>query len=164
MNDNSRSMLSEMLLTDDQLRAAGCLALESTHLEMYITSIILTFDDNTAKKELDRLMLGRKIKLMRKLIRPHIAGTPQEKTFNVIYNELKVLVDNRNAVIHGDWGLGHLKIRRIHDILKRKGKAVAKLRKRSIKADEIMQHARDVSRVQGDLLQWFHEHIWGPAE
>jgi hypothetical protein len=31
-------LASEMLLSDEQLRATGCLTLESTHLEMYVTS------------------------------------------------------------------------------------------------------------------------------
>jgi hypothetical protein len=62
---------------------------------------------------------------------------------------------------HGDWGLGHMKPR---DILSGKAPGVAKLRKKTVKADEIMKHARHTSKLQGDLLRWYSEHLWEAPE
>jgi hypothetical protein len=164
ISDNQQLLASEMLLSDEHLRAAGCLALESTHLDMYVTSLIellCGFDDSRSKLFIGRLTLGPKVKIMRDLIWPIVSGTPEGEEFNVIYEGINSFIENRNTVIHGDWGLARMTPR---DILSRKAPGVGILRDRSVKADEVMKHARHASKLQGDLLQWYSEHLWEPND
>jgi hypothetical protein len=164
MNTSVKWLLSETLLSDEQLRAVGCLALEATHLEIYIEAIIrglCEFDENKSKVFLDRLMIGAKTDIMRDLIWPIVRDTPQGNEFKVIYDDIKDLIAKRNTVIHGDWGL-NLTVTEMRDsILTRRGKAIAKRKWKSdeVKADEVTALAHRFAQRQLDLLTWCFEHV-----
>ena len=150
-------LLSEVALTPDQLKAIGCVAIESTlletHIEVCITALC-EFDENAAKIFLpQRMAIAQKLRVLNDLLTAKAEGTPFKETLRKLRCDIDQAITRRNTVIHGDWS-SNLKL---GDIARQKTDAIAKRKwgRDTIAADEIMQLAQTFDRLRMDLLEWW---------
>lgn len=152
----STVLLSEIMLTDAQLRAIGCLALESTHLEMYFESLIVDFC-GTALSDLllERKMLDAKVDIFFAVLKHEIHDAPRRDKFSSFVDKIKTDIVKRNTVIHGNWGTNL----QLKDLKKRKSNAIGQRKKsgNNVKASDIHALALRFAQHQTDLLEWYKD-------
>ena len=154
-------VMSEIILADDQLKAIGCIALESTALESCLEKIInnaCSFDEKRSEIFIGQLMIGAKSKIMRDLLWPQVVGTKHEPEFQLIYGEIRDLISKRNVAVHGEWnsmaaGFMELATRNNIPSAKKRGSTL------TLKATEIMELAHRFDRCQNRLLRWYAEFL-----
>lgn len=155
MADNSTGLFSEFLLSDEQLKAVGCLALESTHLELLVESFIIAFvGKNVGELLMKRKMIDAKIDIFRDLITPVIKNADLKKIFEELCSNIKSDIVRRNTAIHGEWGSDEKKTVSEWLSKKQNSDVVAK-RKNSpstVKSAEIMGLAHRFSANQDNLI------------
>lgn len=159
-------LLAEFILTDEQLRAIGCLSVESTHLDMYITGIIVDickFDDIAMEVFVgSRLTIEPKAKMMRDLLWPHLEdGSELKESFKLIYDDIKDLIAKRNTVIHGNWGSDSKQTLAALATFTRQTDSVARRRgvANTVAAKEVIELAHRFARRQMDLMDWYIEYL-----
>jgi hypothetical protein len=98
-------LLSEYVLTDEQLKAVGCLALEATRLETHLEQAILDHCGSVmGKLLLDRnKMLDAKLDLFRDIFIHETLSDEHAKELEKLYADIKIDIPRRNTVIHGSW-------------------------------------------------------------
>ena len=152
------------MLTDEQLRAVGCLAVESTHLELYIEGIInaiCKFDQTASDVFIGRLSIEPKAKIMRDLLWEHLKNLPSLKeSFKLIYDDIKDMISKRNTAIHGNWGSDQPQTLNALANFKRLTNSVAKRRgvANTIAAKDIMALAEKFAQRQMNLVDWYIEY------
>lgn len=96
---------SEIILTPVQRAAVGCVAVESTYLEVHIEAMIWSLSGLDAKRGplfTGNVQLSNRIELLRGLGDLLLDGE-QHATFTGLIGDLKDCVAKRNTVIHGTW-------------------------------------------------------------
>ena len=152
------TILAEAILTDEQLKAVGCLALESNHLEIYIDGIIGHYcGENVGKLLLERKMLDAKVGIFKTLFYPLLTTDGLRKRLDSLHERIKSDIPKRNAAIHGDWGLG--RSIPLSEIFNRKNvnDTDAVYKTLTIKADEVMDIARRFANYQMELVSIWME-------
>ena len=144
---------AERLLTDDQLKAVGCLAIESSQLEILIEQLIETLSGRLiADLLLERKMFDAKVKILRTLLVPRVPDLELKKRTQAICADIKSDIAYRNTAIHGDWGresFNALAPRKADSIATRKSGA------HSVKATELITLAHRFSEHREAL-----EDLW----
>jgi hypothetical protein len=157
------SLSAELKLTDDQLKAIGCLAVESTNLEVHIDAFIRSvakLDDVSFEVFVGRLTLGSKTKMLHALYWPRLENLPEIRaSFKAIYDDITDMITKRNTVIHGTWGdPDETKLISLLELmtLEQKADSVARSKRgKPVPATEVMDLALDFAQRKKDLLQWW---------
>ena len=103
---NKQTILAEAMLTDEQLKAVGCLALEANHLETYLDAFVVTYcGENVGNLLLERKMLDAKVGVFKALFYPLLTTDEARNKLISLHDRIKSDIPKRNAAIHGDWGL-----------------------------------------------------------
>jgi hypothetical protein len=164
-NATKRSLLlSEYVLTDEQLQAIGCLAFESTFLERYIEIIIADncgFDENAMTIFVgSKLTIGPKLQTMSKLIRPKLPTKDLKDSFERLYHDLMDVITKRNTVIHGTWESKNLSALAAIASGQRIADAIAQNRKNhTVPAVEVKAIAIQMADLRMELLEWYFKEI-----
>lgn len=96
---------SQSILTQEQLAAVGCVAIESTYAEAVIEEVIWDLcglDEEHGKHLTNGVQMKNRLTLLSSLGKMHLS---KEKTppFVKIISDLKLSNEDRNTVIHGFW-------------------------------------------------------------
>jgi hypothetical protein len=103
---SDRLLLSQSVLSQEQLAALGCLAFEAAHLESFIDSIIQDicgFDDARQTLFVGAWMLDKKVETLKSLLKPFTEETEHAQDLARIYADIKHLNTQRNTSVHGSW-------------------------------------------------------------
>jgi len=148
-------MISEFMFSNEQLKAIGCLAFESTMLEFCIEAIVEDVcDKRVAELLLDGKMFAMKLRIMRTLVLPVIPDKEQADAFEDLYSRITTDNSLRNTVIHGSWeSKGKLSLQSLLADLNAGRNATVKRGNHTMKASEVMEVARRFSDHQSNLLR-----------
>lgn len=151
-------LISEIVLSPEQLRAVGCLALESTRLETHIEQAIIDHcGDIIGQLLIDRRMLDAKVEIFRSIFTPEALNDEHAKELEQLYGEIKSDIPRRNTVIHGSWkevgSIADLYARSLDTSTERDAAAYRKAMK--VSASEVMDLARRFGRYQIRLVDWY---------
>ena len=157
---------SEILLTDDQLKAIGCLAVESSRLESLLDDFIQTvcrFDDTQKELFIGKWMTSQKIDAIKLLIRPRLRSKVKLQKFDTLFEKLKDLIARRNIIIHGDWTISqpYNALAILISGTGRRSDAIAnsKKKKLSIKAADVMTVALRLSECRDELFRFYYRDV-----
>ena len=151
---------SELDLTPEQLKAIGCVAVESARVDLLVERIILiicNYDFDTGKMYTDRLELGAKLNLLRQFTFAKIEHDEARTNFQRIYDGLKNVLLVRDTIIHRRW-----KIRL--NYLSSMGPFSAGFRagrgqeKKPMRPDKIMSIAKRLYKLHGELWNFYRLH------
>lgn len=162
---------AQTLLTQDQLAAIGCVAIESTYAEAIIEEIIWALcklDESHGKHLTNGVQLSNRLDLLATIAKLHTPKEHQPRISKII-SDFKIATNDRNTIIHGLW------VRVLPDgTLAQLGqypdvKLAAKAEKRRLNleplvfsADSVMKVAQKLHDLRGDLV-WFVEDFWPDA-
>jgi hypothetical protein len=143
----------EHLLCDEDLRAVGCLAAETTRLEACIDELLadlcslnrLRFDALLSGK-----MIGAKADILFSLLEPYAKSTKRKAKLKALQSRTKTAISDRNTVIHGQWifqGIDWKTGKLIHAATKGKG--------RTVTADRVMNVAREAVVCLVELIAMY---------
>lgn len=161
---NNRELLtSEILLTDDQLKAIGCLTVEVSRLEFLLDDFIQAFCRfNDIQKEMfiGKWMIGVKIEATRDLFRPRLRAKEKLQSFDTLFAKLKDLITRRNTIVHGEWAASQMYNALTYPPVRRTD-AIAKHRKKklTIKATEIMDIVLSLSECRDELFSIYYRDL-----
>ena len=162
MAKKGERLISEMVLTDDQLKAVGCLALESTRLETHIEyAILVYFGSALGGLIVERKMLDAKTDAFKTAFMPRALNDDHRKELEQLYGEIKSDIAKRNTVVHGSWeekiSLADLASMGSAEHDKRDAAVLKKNMK--LKASEVMDLAFRFARYQHRLIDWYQQLI-----
>ena len=150
-------MLSEAMFSDEQLKAIGCLALESQRLDDIADSIIREYCSNLiAELWIGRMMVRSKLKILRDLLLDGLTDESLKQEYESLNSRMTTDIDLRNTVIHGEWrvpGDGIPLRELLTTLVYRSIDAVAVKGDQTIKASEIMELALRFDRHYKELIQ-----------
>ena len=164
--DKPATILAEAMLTDEQLKAVGCIAIESSNLETYIEAIIRNFliiSESDLDIFIGRLSVGPKADILRDVVKSRLHETAEWHAFLAIYNNIKTAITDRNTAVHGDWGL------RLgsDEIIKRRQQSLAQATRKNststVNASELFNIAVRLANLQMELLDW-HQALLVPSD
>jgi len=160
-----------MVLTDAQLRAIGCIAVESTYLEGIIDSVIEHLCEMTVhdfRIFTAGAQIGAKVRMLRDVIeaRAQLGAAARIKE---LFEDIDRQLTLRNSAVHGRWGVpklgGHA--RNLggdkgfsKTTWERQGEPFAIRSKRGeaghtvFRSEDLMQIARGLDRVKRELLDF----------
>jgi hypothetical protein len=169
----SDSLRSEIVLTDEQLRAIGCVAVEFTYLETSLDSVIeklCCLDEHDFRLLTAGAQISPKLKIARDVTEARIKAEFRERHKN-LFDDISHQVAQRNNVIHGHWrvpkltghqsNLGEKGWRELK--WTRKGDPFAIRKKRGepghtiFKSKDLMEIARGLHRARTALLSFLRE-------
>lgn len=160
MTSTKRTLTSEILLTDDQLKAIGCLALESNFLEFQITRMIVEYcGEDMAELLLGQKMIQAKAELLKGVFRPLAIDDDHARRFDLIYGDIADVIPKRNTTIHGEWG-SDTSIAQWFLLFFDKPKSSNPAARRNttvIRASEVMALAHRFGEIQRRLGDWHEE-------
>jgi len=161
---NNRELLtSEILLTDDQLKAIGCLTVEVSRLESLLDDIIQVFCRfNDAQKDIfiGRWMIGAKIEATKELFRPRLRAKEKLQSFDTLFAKLNDLITRRNTVVHGEWATSQIYNALIYPPERRTDAIVRhKKKKMNIKATEVMDIVLNLSECRDELFRLYYRDL-----
>ena len=148
------------MFTEKQLKAIGCLVIESTHLEQYIEALIRTYAGETVSGLLlHRKMMDAKTDILKSLIINETKDDKLKKKLGRLFSNIKTDIVSRNTVVHGDWGLAREMPLEEMIRQKRRGTAAAFRNnpKSPVKAKDIMNLAHRFADHQMKLLDLWDE-------
>lgn len=160
---NRELLTSEILLTDDQLKAIGCLTVEVSRLESLLDSSIQAlcrFNDIQKEMFIGKWMVGVKIEAARDLFRPKLRSKKKLQNFDALFAKLKDLITRRNTIVHGEWAT--LTQRNwLMPSPERGSDAFAKHKKKklTIKAADIMDIVLGLSACYSELFHFFYREL-----
>lgn len=99
-------LAGELMLSQEQLRAIGCLAIEVTRLEEMVGIVIQEvsgLSNADAETFTFGWMLDKKVEAMKTILTPRLKAAGEVDTFADLYARIKDLNTRRNTVIHGRW-------------------------------------------------------------
>lgn len=99
-------MQSKRVLTEYQLEGIGCVVMESTYLEIFLEELIWALagmNKESGKFFTDGLRLKARIELFGELGKARIKDKAKLAEFTAIISDLKIVADDRNAIVHGVW-------------------------------------------------------------
>src|SRR5271154_517202 len=140
-----------MMLTDEQLRAVGCLSVESALVEQYVDFLVedlCGLSDGAGRILLGGVVLGAKTEMMEKLLRPMLTGTKFDGTFRAVCEQLSHFLSLRKAANFSEWvgdaGPAQSNIR----LTKKRDAVQVEHKKLNIDASEVMAIARGLARCR----------------
>jgi hypothetical protein len=96
---------SQVVLSEAQLAAVGCVAVESRYLELHVEAAIWMLSGLDAKRGphfTTNVQLGNRLELLASL--GSLALTDKQRPeFGTLISDLKACAADRNTVIHGTW-------------------------------------------------------------
>ena len=157
--------MSKFILTDDQLRAIGCVALESTYAEQLIEQLtwrLCSIQEEQGKFFTDRMPFDRRLDLLSDLWKPMIKDKKRLLMLTKILADLKEANGDRNTIIHGNWTYSVSAMVALSELSKgdwKKPPAVAikrRLRSDSLQspAVRIQETASRISELTNDLYEF----------
>ena len=160
-------MQSKELLTQDQLAALGCVAVESSLTESIVDQIILKLS-GMKREKLDHFMAGKmmdgRITTLEFLGLTALKSAKRKAEFKKVIGELRHANSGRVSVIHGVWRKGPQGM--IIPEAERVAKAVNLKNKKSlpVSATKIEKIAIELSNSSSDLVlfaykAWFKSHL-----
>jgi hypothetical protein len=99
-------LVSQTILTQEQLAAIGCVAIESTYCEIVVEQIIWQLsglDEEHGKHFTQNVQLNSRLELLSTLGKMHIEDEAHKAEFVKLISDLKIANTDRNTVIHGSW-------------------------------------------------------------
>lgn len=99
-----QALPSELDFSHDQLRAIGCVAIESARLDMLLKRIIVTifkYDGGVGEGPIDRIETSAKLELLCDLVRVKIGREEAIKQFRRIHAAIADALRIRDIVIYG---------------------------------------------------------------
>lgn len=96
---------SETILTQQQLAAVGCVAIESTYLEQVLERFIWALaglDEKAGIHFTHKLSVGPRIDLLRELVLSKLDAQYRDE-FGALIGRLKESNERRNTIVHGAW-------------------------------------------------------------
>ena len=153
MSEDRKLLISEVVLTDEQLKAVGCLAIESTRLETHVEQAIIDHCGTILGEFLVKdKMLGGKVDLFRAVFTREALDENHARALEQLFGELKSDIAKRNTVIHGSWEerMSLAQLAKMQD----RDAAVYK-KKMTMKASEVMDLARQFANYQNRLIDWY---------
>ena len=159
MNDEeARKLTSEGILSDEQLKAVGCLALESARLEEYLERAILDHCGDVIGGLLVRnRMIDAKTEIFKEVFTPEVLDEQHAKELKQLYDDIKSDIPKRNTVVHGYWEEDSLANRyyRLHTKGTDSWEPYARKKAMEVKASEVMELARRFGRYQERVVEWY---------
>lgn len=169
---------SEVTLKEDQLRAIGCVAVESTYLEDFLDNIIQVLcclDEHDFRVLTAEAPISEKLHVVKMVTKSRLK--PEfYKRHQLLFNSIQQHITDRNTVIHGSWHVPVL--RGVKDptsadgapkwiaegkpfaMLKNRGKTGAKRQDR----ENIMEIARKLAQSTIDLVKFLSESALFPPQ
>lgn len=149
------TLICELVLTDEQLKAVGCLAIESTRLETHVEQVIIDHCGTVIGSLLiERKMLDAKVDLLKSVFSSEFLDKEHAAEFEQLYGEIKSDIPRRNTVIHGSWEEKYS----LNELMKmdlniRNAKVFKK--QMEMTASEVMDLALRFGRYQVRLVDWY---------
>ena len=112
-------MYSEQLLTDDVLKAIGCVAVESSMLEHLLDDHIFNLcelDSRVGGMVVESMFVDKKLDFLKRAATPYLKGESAMKAFAAVFADTKKAIADRNTVIHAIW------VRETMTFVKKEGK------------------------------------------
>jgi hypothetical protein len=156
-------LLSNTVLTEDELRAIGNVAVELTYCEHMVEDIIWTLagmKNDQGKFFTDRMQLDKRLELMGDLWKPQLAGDDLKKLTDLI-SDIKEANNDRNTIIHGFWHMPKLPLKEWMANQKFPPATAEKRRLRSdpikFSATNIRKTAERISDLTGALWEFAYD-------
>lgn len=162
----SDPLISEEILTTEQLQAIGCLTVEASRLSLVIRKIVQHFvrDAFVADALLEGKMLTPQVECLRKLLASRASSAASEE-LRLLCNDIKSDLKKRNAVAHGAWEepavvgdwLAYF------DQFDPSRDALVTHKQTEIRASDVMALARRFAAHQLNLALWYAELVGSPG-
>lgn len=166
---------SEVVLSDAQLRAIGCVAAESSYLDDVLDAyiaILCCLDAHDFRVMTEGMQLQSKVEKLRVLTKARIK-TEFEIEHRQLFDEIKEAITDRNNVVHGSWSVERL--RQVKDeagVIRwvAEGEAFARRKKRGkvgtelFKPKDIMDTARRIAGANLGLIHFLGKSGLSPPE
>ena len=146
-------LLSETILTLEELAALGCIAVESTYTELFIEKLIweLCHLRNEQKEFLtERLMMEGKLDLLKKVAAPKLRSAKRKKAFDKVISDLRIANADRITAIHGEWSAPNMTLRE-YMYARNVPPAIARKKKTIMSADKLMETAFRIYQAHNGL-------------
>lgn len=160
-----RILMSQTILSQEQLAALGTVVAESTYLETFVDLMIgaLTgLKEDKRRLLLDKAMLQAKLEILAELGAMKLKSKRRKKTFAKLIAELKANNAERVTAVHGIW-LPNITADALPEQLKQlltPGSAVARHpRGPRMSATTLTKLAEKISNGKWDLVD-FHTKVW----
>lgn len=162
-DSDTPAMYAQGLLSDDALKAIGCVAVESALLEYLVESHIFCMcelDDHIGQTVVDMMFLDKKMDFLRDAVTPFFGDdTALKRQFADVFAEIKSAIADRNTVIHGLWVAETMELTKEPGILRIKTSGQRKALKfprgsgkaRVLLAGDVLAVARRFSECQNKL-------------
>jgi hypothetical protein len=150
-------MISERTLQSDELRAVGCVAIESSILDRLLEAIICDacgFD--SVKQELftGKLMFAAKADAVKEILLPKLRSKKRRDRLTELHAAMKLANSQRVTALHGQWQWESS--REPHDIADgRLYRAVSTHKKRRVTASQLMSIAHSLSAVHREMQLFY---------
>lgn len=155
-------LLSAHFLSDEQLRALGCVQFESSILEhaadVFIPKLS-KMDERLLRIFIpEKQLLGSKLSTIKKLVDAKATSNEVKTEYEKIHSEIMTAVNNRNKLTHGMWQLEiwereHPETEYVfRPVLTKKNGEVLTY------PDNIIKTAHELQRARQMLNQFFAEH------
>jgi hypothetical protein len=164
-------LVSQTILTQEQLAAIGCVAIESTYCEIVVEKLIWQLsglDDEHGKHFTQNVQLNSRLELLSTLGKMHISDEIHKAEFVKLVSDLKIANTDRNTVIHGSWSSSVRNFLLLwRDGADKHPPAQASKRRPNkepitTSADKVIEVAQRIANLKRDLLD-FAERTWPDA-
>jgi hypothetical protein len=148
-------LICEIVLTNEQLKAVGCLAIESTRLETHIELALMDhFGTELGKFLCEGRMLGSKVDLFKAVFAREVLDEQHAKDLRRLHEDMKGGIAKRNAVIHGSWEekMSLADLARLNDPDRN---ATVYKKAMKINASEVMALAHRFAEYQMRIVDWY---------
>jgi hypothetical protein len=164
VDDADRRLVSQQILTEEQLAALGSVVAESTYLESLVDIVIGRLAHLTKPQRvalLRKAMFQSKLEIMAELAEAKLKSVSRKKKFAVIVSRLKAANSTRVNAVHGIWWHTSTPL-----TIAQRGEAIA-LHPRSgqtkLAASNLMKVAEEISDVHNALFFFYAETWAAPA-
>lgn len=161
-------MWAEFILKDDQLKAIGCLAVESSMLDQLMGSLIPSLVGPAISDLLlgKNAMMGAKATILKAVFVDEVDMIENQKKDGLkqrvadLMDKITSDIANRNTVIHGEWAFDPkpLTIREWFDAHAKEAIAT-KASGNKVKATEVMMLAKRFDSYQDQLKDLYEEYL-----
>src|SRR5882672_703467 len=101
---------SELTLSDDELRAIGCVAVESTYFDVVLDDLIehlCCLDEHDFRILTAGAQLAAKVEIIKGVTKSKVKSDFKME-YKKLFDDIGDAVAKRNSVIHGRWGVPRL--------------------------------------------------------
>lgn len=167
-----RELFSDYILSADQLKAIGNVAVETTYLEIYVENVIWRLagmQEASGKFFTDQMRVAARLELLANLAKPRLTSETKLATFTELISNLKIECEKRNIIIHGEWTIAHISLAEILRTDRHRDAKPAFAKKRRLKMAPLEFSATDVRKTSERIydltmdLAFFCENEWPPT-